>query len=352
MNSKIADFFSKKLPFVVYRKPNENLINGLFMNNSKLVFTQDFNEEGFVFAPFDSDKKAVLFPIDNATLISESFHSNIINKQVLAKQNSVDDIKNAHLKIVKNAIEKISQGDLKKVVISRKELVSLNSFDVISLYNKLLTTYATAFVYVWYHPKVGLWFGASPETLLETTNTHFKTMSLAGTQLDKGTANIIWQAKELEEQQMVTTFIEKQLRDISSDLKTFTTETVKAGSLLHLRTKVTGVLKPKTSLKNLIRALHPTPAVCGLPRDKAKEFILHNETYDRTFYTGFLGEINFKSQEDNTLKTALFVNLRCMNIKDKDACIYVGGGITKESDPLKEWEETVSKSLTMKKVLI
>jgi isochorismate synthase len=125
---------------------------------------------------------------------------------------------------------------------------------------------------------------------------------------------------------------------------------------LHLRTKVTGKLTTKNAqLKILIRALHPTPAVCGLPRKKAKDFILENENYQREFYTGFLGELNikdskFKAQGQGSTSN-LFVNLRCMNIENTIASIYIGGGITKDSNAKKEWDETVSKSKTMKRVL-
>ena len=92
--------------------------------------------------------------------------------------------------------------------------------------------------------------------------------------------------------------------------------------------------------------MHPTPAVCGLPREVAKIFIQQNENYKRTFYTGFLGELNIANQ-----KSLLFVNLRCMCIEGEIAEVYVGGGITKDSNAKKEWEETIAKSKTMKKVL-
>ena len=95
---------------------------------------------------------------------------------------------------------------------------------------------------------------------------------------------------------------------------------------------------------------HPTPAVCGLPAKKAKNFILENENYNREFYSGFLGEINIPKSTKNK-KSHLFVNLRCMSLENNIARIYVGGGITKDSIPEKEWEETVSKSFTMKSVL-
>ena len=103
--------------------------------------------------------------------------------------------------------------------------------------------------------------------------------------------------------------------------------------------------------QSLIRALHPTPAVCGLPRVKANNFILKNENYKRTFYTGFLGELNLKDSESNVQYSQLYVNLRCMEVDENKASIFVGGGITKDSNAEKEWEETVFKTKTMKRVL-
>ena len=91
--------------------------------------------------------------------------------------------------------------------------------------------------------------------------------------------------------------------------------------------------------------MHPTPAVCGFPKDESKAFILENENYDRTFYTGFLGELNVHNQTD------LFVNLRCMEIVDKQVNLFIGCGITKDSIPEKEWEESINKSMTMNKIL-
>ena len=91
--------------------------------------------------------------------------------------------------------------------------------------------------------------------------------------------------------------------------------------------------------------MHPTPAVCGLPKEAAKFFILQNEKYDRTYYSGFLGEIN------DDFDTELFVNLRCAKIEKNVAQIYVGGGITKESNPEKEWLETHLKTNTIKSIL-
>ena len=237
-----------------------------------------------------------------------------------------------HILLVEKAITKINNSDLQKVVASRIEEVHLFSFDLLLVYKKLLQNYKNAFVYIWFHPKVGLWFGSTPETLLHIKDSSFKTMSLAGTQVYNSTENVVWKNKEIQEQQLVTDFIESQLEGISSNLKINKKETIKAGNLLHLRTKVEGHLHKKANLKSLIRALHPTPAVCGLPRVKANNFILKNENYKRTFYTGFLGELNLKDSESNVQYSQLYVNLRCMEVDENKASIFVGGGITKDSN--------------------
>jgi isochorismate synthase len=110
-------------------------------------------------------------------------------------------------------------------------------------------------------------------------------------------------------------------------------------------------LKDDTSLKDVMNTLHPTPAVCGLPKAEAKQFLLQNEGYDREYYSGFLGELNYDFATGEEGKTDLFVNLRCMKIEDNKAHLYIGCGITKDSDPEKEFVETVNKSMTMRRVL-
>ncbi|WP_105047277.1 isochorismate synthase [Polaribacter gangjinensis] len=349
--SKIATSYQENQPFVVYRKPNTKEILALFSKNDSLFLLEDFSESGFVFAPFDAVEKPIFFPFDEFDFFSENI--NFIDVPIENNNFAETEIqKENHQKIVENAINEIKKESFKKVVISRKESIPLENFDVVLTYKKLLQNYQNAFVYVWFHPKVGLWLGATPETLLTVENLHFETMSLAGTQVADNLAAVIWQQKELEEQSLVTDFIESQLKNKVEHLQISNPETVKAGNLFHLKTAISGTLHPsKSTLKELIESLHPTPAVCGLPRNIAKNFILENENYNREFYTGFLGEMNVISKESKSNKTQLFVNLRCMKIENNFANLFIGGGITKDSNPEKEWQETVSKSKTMKLVL-
>ena len=194
-------------------------------------------------------------------------------------------------------------------------------------------------------------------------------MALAGTQLYKGFLDVSWGAKEKEEQKIVTQAIIRSLENNIATIEVSDAYTAKAGDLLHLRTDIKGTIidkLEKVNLRLLISSLHPTPAVCGFPKERAKEFILENENYSREFYTGFLGELNFretKSRNSNKRNiennayalvkkvSNLYVNLRCMKLEDELATLYVGGGITKDSIPEDEWNETVNKTRTIKHVL-
>ena len=359
--------FQNKLPFVVYRKPNESEVKALLQKDSTLHITKDFTQTGFVFAPFDDKEDAVLIPFSKSeySTIDVAIHARI-GIHSISENNFFED-KEHHIDLVQKAIQKTDSGLFEKVVVSRQEAVTMEDSNPLDTFKRLLKIYPTAFVYCWCHPKVGLWLGASPETLLRIEGNQFTTMALAGTQNYEGALDVEWGNKEKEEQQLVTDFVVNSLEKTVDSLNVSDVETIKAGNLLHLRTTLTGTLNLKQSnLKQLLCNLHPTPAVCGQPKEMAMQFILENENYNREFYTGFLGELNMKqkisrnSNRENIENIAysvvknvtnLYVNLRCMQFKNNEALIYVGGGITKDSVPEDEWQETVSKTLVMKKAL-
>ncbi|MDC6364486.1 MULTISPECIES: isochorismate synthase [Flavobacteriaceae] len=332
----------KKLPFSVYRKPGEEQITGLFQSDDKLYATITFEERGFVFAPFSSKSEAVLIHPD------EILTTTFLEQESTSKITSTvsDEGKFDHLELVKSGVEAIKKGELKKVVLSRKLEVKLTK-DPINIFKNLLAQYSNAFCYLFYHPKVGMWCGATPETLVQINNNQLTTMSLAATLPNIDSELPAWGTKEVEEQQMVSDYIREKLGGIVDELEISETESVKAGNLWHLRSKVTASLPSKMGIKQIIEALHPTPAVCGIPTQKAKAFILSQENYDRSFYTGFLGELNLRAVNE----VSLFVNLRCMELNQENASIFVGGGITVDSEPESEWVETQNKSRTMLNII-
>lgn len=347
---KVKQHKTQNLPFVLYRKPNDIKLVGFFQNNDHLYFAENFDESGFVFAPFEGSQM-ILIPKDQSVKWEELITSFKENQDSDLKDLEDEQSKENFEKLVQKGIDAIAKGTFKKVVLSRKEIVDLPNFDLVSIFEKLIQTYPTAYCYCWFHPKIGLWMGATPERLLKATNKKFYTMALAGTQKLHGTDEVVWEKKEMEEQQFVTDFILNNLKNLTSEEIVSSPYTVQAGTLAHIKTDIEGIIKENSSLKEVVSVLHPTPAVCGLPKEAAKDFILENEGYDREYYTGFLGELNKEGFNKQELKTDLYVNLRCMQIKDNQVHLYMGCGITKDSIPEKEWRESVNKSVTMKKIL-
>ncbi len=346
--SKILTSYKQNLPFVCFRKPNTSKLRAYFENNSLLRYSDSFEESGFLFSPFEHTSRTIIFLNDSSEIVEETYKSNskIFTKK---KDQILLSDKESHLELVRKGINAIQNNKLVKVVLSRKETIQTKGVDLLDVFERLLQKYQNAFVYIWFHPKVGLWMGATPEKLMTLKRGEFHTVALASTQNYAPILKPVWGQKEKKEHQCVVDYIVSQLKDPKNGfiLKEFTisdTYSIRAGNLLHLRADIKGVIS-NFSLKSLINALHPTPAVCGLPKESAKSFIKENENYKRTYYTGFLGEINIG------LETELFVNLRCMEIYRDHAIIYVGGGVTADSDPDKEWLETVNKSKTIKIVL-
>ncbi len=344
------------LPFVIYRKPNSDTVLGLFQQNDSVYQVRDFAERGFVFASFDGNQ-TVLIPDNQSEKRSAIYKKEPI--EVAEKEFSMAAVetKNNFESLVCKGIQAIVNREFQKVVLSRKETIDLANFDLIATFIKLKQSYPTAFVYCFSHPKVGIWLGATPEQLVKATGAVFETMALAGTQKGQDSNEVVWGDKEKEEQQFVTDYVVSKLKGVADEVLISDPYSVKAGSLWHIKTTISGVLNSDSGLKKVIELLHPTPAVCGFPKDSSKSFIGANENYDRSFYTGYLGELNSTSIVKDTANTDLFVNLRCMQIEITSksartkAHLYVGCGITKDSIPEKEWIESVYKTMTMKSVL-
>ena len=344
---KVASRFHNKLPFVVYCKPNSDVMIGVFQHGDALHLITDYTESGFAFVSFDGKKK-YLIPSEQSDVYVEKVSSDIFYLPNSIANTTNDLEKKAFESLVEKGIQAIANQSFDKVVLSRKEAVEMSNLNIESLLNSLQFNYPTAFNYCFFHPKVGMWFGATPEQLLQVEDVKIKTVALAGTQLFS--ESIQWESKEKQEQEFVTNFIVSSLKAFCNDITVSEPYTSKAGTIAHIKTAISAELNSKKDLGNLIEKLHPTPAVCGLPKATAKQFILENEGYNRKFYTGFLGELNIDFKTFKKEHSDLFVNLRCMDVEKNTATVYVGCGITKDSIPEKEYIETVNKSMIIRKV--
>ena len=254
--------------------------------------------------------------------------------------------KSEYLDQCSKTIDNIRNGNIKKMILSRQIRNTLNTLDDgADIFFSLEKKYPRAFTFLIHIPGCMSWVGASPELLADYKEKTFTTVSLAGTKRPEEN----WSEKEYEEQKMVTDYItdifnKNKCNNISKDLL----QTVKAGAIEHLQTIVKAETET-TLLSKIIRELSPTAALCGTPKDKAYELIKEIEKHSRLYYGGFLGRINLNngSSDDNVNSLKLFVNLRSALLKENESYIYVGGGITKDSVPEKEWEETCIKSQTL-----
>jgi isochorismate synthase len=244
--------------------------------------------------------------------------------------------------------------------VSRTKTVSKpNGFDLVSNFDKLVAQYPNAFVAAVYLPSdENIWLCASPETLVSVDSQGiFRTMSLAGTQSAIGSSGeelsvseVRWSHKEIEEQAFVSRYIIECFKKIR--LREFVEsgpKTVKAGNLMHLRTDYTVDTKavgfPQLGTV-MLELLHPTSAVCGMPKEPAEAFILANEPHNRSFYSGFLGPVNIHDESH------LFVHLRTARIDYENVTFFAGVGITEDSSPINEWRESEIKIQTLSKVLV
>ncbi len=347
LSDTVRSQHAKQLPFVVFCKPNSDTIVGVFQRTDSVFSWEDGTESGFAFVSFDGHQK-YYFPVQECNvMVDKRSPSDFYFAQEVALSYD-ENTKIAFEQLVEKGVTAIQNNQFQKVVLSRKEVIKLNHFDLQAVFIQLVNLYPSAFRYCLYHPNIGLWLGATPEQFIKIEGNELKTVSLAGTQLFD--SELEWGTKELQEQQLVTDFISENLQGFSEKVTVSEPNTIQAGNLAHLKSDISAIIDKK-NLGQIINRLHPTPAVCGLPKESSQQFISENEGYDREFYAGFLGELNIDFTSYKTENSDLFVNLRCMKVEGKQAHVFMGCGITNDSQPEKEFLETVNKSTTIKKVL-
>lgn len=347
----------KQVVFVGQREGRPSVVTSLAELNSP---------SGFVVAPFNvtpdqpvvlirpdviqtfdevSSIEKTLLELESVSFIHQTEHSNFLDVTHVSseRQTYSDDFARFHAAV--------SEGEYRKLVLARcclkKRVNPLSS--PLELFEKACSLYPRLFVVLVYTPISGLWLVASPEILLEGDDVQWRTIALAGTMklspeemLTDDLGQMSWSVKNIEEQHYVATYIMDCLRQFSDDIHEEGPRTVRAANLVHLRSDFLFTLYNNARVGDLLHALHPTPAVCGLPKEAARRFILENEYTSRHYYSGFVGPLKLGG-----LATHLYVSLRCMQICPDYYDLYAGGGILKESTEEQEWLETEAKMETM-----
>ncbi len=317
------------------------------------------NSSSFLFAPFQSDNLTPAVELDATDaktldiddLPEMSFNLPESNKD----ENSVSDERGLYATDFKIFHDALETGKYGKLVLSRSHQVKISSTpDCVQLFKKAARQNPNCFVALASTPLSGTWLTATPEILLEQKGDTFRTMALAGTQTLNFKDGITtlekleWDDKNRREQACVADYIRKRLHGMGVDYKESQPVSVKAGMLAHIMSDFVFSDASGNSLSPLHVAskLHPTPAVCGLPAEEARQFIMHNEHIDRQYYSGYCGTVSIQAKE-----TKLFVTLRCMNIAKASFTLYAGGGLLPESEEESEWVETNNKMQAMLKVI-
>ena len=170
-------------------------------------------------------------------------------------------------------------------------------------------------------------------------------MALAGTMEYEGNPNPHWSDKNIREQQFVADYIMDAISPYAESIAANGPHTVRAAGLVHLRTDFSFCIERRYRIGDILKAIHPTPAVCGLPAGPAHDFIIANEHSCRAYYSGFCGPAGIDGA------TNLFVTLRCMRIRPGACDLFAGGGLLPDSTEAAEWEETEAKMRTMLNLL-
>ncbi|MDX2052149.1 MAG: isochorismate synthase [Polyangiaceae bacterium] len=182
--------------------------------------------------------------------------------------------------------------------------------------------------------------GATPERLIRKFGTHFDTEALAGSARSgaESAQMLLGSQKDLEEHAIVVREIKRSLGPFAAELTAPGTPSVHALHYVsHLRTPIEGTLRASTHILDLVAALHPTPAVGGVPKADAERLILANERDRRGWYAGPIGW--FDRHGDGSFAVAL----RSALLESNYAHLYAGAGIVRGSDPHAEYQETQLK---------
>lgn len=355
-----------RLSFALYRLPWTDECYFVLQQSGDVEQLADIRElnkkKGFVMAPFlQSDHHPLIVIRPDITAydwdeISEAISSLECADALLTCKNQTEKLspfvseetdKERYTQAFERFITPLQKKHFQKLVLSRSSTKHINDdFSPLAAFVRACNNYPRMMIYLCHTPVSGTWVGSTPEILLSGHGKEWHTVALAGTMpMQNEVMPMDWDKKNQDEQGYVADYIRRIIKKFGNKMNEKGPYTARAGQLVHLKTDFYFLLKNTDNIGNLLQELHPTPAVCGLPKEDAFRFILENEGYDRSYYSGFIGWLDTEGHTD------LYVNLRCMEIKPDETTLYAGGGILASSEIESEWTETGDKMNTMKSIL-
>ena len=252
---------------------------------------------------------------------------------------------------VLDAIELFANTELDKVVLSRAiEVATDEDIDQSALLNRLLQSNPKGYTFSAALGNGNKLMGASPELLCSKRGTHIVSNPLAGSRPRSASAEInaehvqslLNTGKDLHEHSLVVQEVERVLSRYCHHLHTpMIPSVIETKTMLHLSTLLEGeASEPTTTALTVAADLHPTPAVCGFPRETAYNAIRDIEKFDRGYFTGMVGWCDSRGNGE------WVITIRCAEVQKRSMKVFAGAGIVDESQPESELDETGAKMST------
>lgn len=341
---------------VYFKYPSADCYYSIFQEYAPLTYTsiKDIgNTSGFIIAPFFAEEKTPIVLLQNAKRylhalpipyreVSSHISTTLWNEIHLNNKNYIKAFSHCHKALCNNQVQKIVLARTAKLQHNVKSEAHL------SLFLKACQANPNCYVCLFSTTITGAWITITPELLLENNKDNYHTVALAGTlpfMKDLVHSSSLWPSKHIKEQQLVKLYIQDTLKDLGIKPQEGKLFVKQMHNLLHLCTDIYFKLPKNIGLSYLLDALHPTPAIGGLPKQAAVELIRLIEKEERLYYAGFVGEYQMQN------RTALYVTLRCAQLEENELIYHAGGGLLRESLAEEEWEETCKKIATIASII-
>jgi len=250
--------------------------------------------------------------------------------------------------LVEAITERIRRGELTKVVLAQAARVLTDPpVDPLDVLAELERRYPNCYRF-YVEPEPGCaFYGATPELLAEVEGESVRAVALAGS-IPRGSSRsedeelaraLLQSEKDRHEHALVVEAVRQSLEPLTEGLRVEGPRVVKFSNIQHLQTVIEGRLSKREpgGVLPVVEALHPTPAVGGVPRKRALRLIGELEPFSRGWYASPVGWL---APEGGG---RFAVALRCAVTRGRETRLYAGAGIVADSDPEKEWEETLLK---------
>ena len=324
-NFRTIHFFVPQI--IILQKEDETFLIYNFQANSKI-----------------SNEKIVINFTHSVSAIFNFDNEGTVKKNITYENNGEININKSLWNTIVTEAKKKLDHDLKKIVLSRKiEFLVKDDLDWSKMFRDLETSFSNCYLFI-LKSKEAAFFGASPEKFLSVRDNKIEIDALAGSAPGNSTdiESELLNKKNIKEHKYVIDFISEAISEYANDTRVDTSPQIKKlKNVQHLYTKINAKLNEDRNVLSLINSMFPTPAVCGLPKQIARETINEIEKFDRGLFSGLIGwiDINFNCEFAVAIRSALY--------KKGELHLYAGAGIVEESVPEEEYDETEMKFNTI-----